>query len=187
MYRHKNASETGSHTADLETWQRGSLYFILMNSTLLFPIIRVQITLHVVVYLTTWPVWNEPVSTKRHSQTVDRTLWWQLGSVHSFQKFSGHSLCRVYCTVPGTSKHSPFQCLLQLPSSDLARAPCFTLLWKQDRLFFFSFGGGGGGDSNRSFLFYSQSCSVANKLKQADTPLYCNTELWSGQAHLYPD
>lgn len=70
---------------------------------------------------------------EKDSQTVDRTLWWQLGSVHGSDKYSGHSPWRVYCTVPGTSKHSPPRCLLQLPISELARAPCFTLLWKRDR------------------------------------------------------
>lgn len=73
----------------------------------------------------------------RGTQTVDGTPWWQQCSTVLEKKnsptVSRPSPCRVYCTIPGISKHSPVQCLLFVWPA-LATAACFTLLRRGDSL-----------------------------------------------------
>lgn len=75
----------------------------------------------------------------RHSQTVDRTLWWyQLSTVHSSGKYSDLAILPVEFTVLYLAQANiPLfnVCFLfHPPSSGLATADCFSLLWKGDSL-----------------------------------------------------
>lgn len=111
-----------------------------------------------------------------------RTLWWhQINTVHRSGKHSDLAILPVEFTAPYLAQANILQfnvCfLIRLPSSNLATAACFTLLWKRDSLGLFFWGGGSTVKQELSlFITIPLSCWTLDEVKGADAPLYCNVE-----------
>lgn len=138
-------------------------------------------------------VWELGPSIKKcasYSRKTQSDCWWDtvMASAQLCPQLwetlrPGHSPCRLYCTVPGTSKHSPVQCLLFVSPA------CLPLTWLQlpvslcsERETVWGFFWVLTVKQELSLLFtISLSCWTLERVKEADAPLYCNVGLTARQ------